>query len=189
MVVIIFAARFFTARRARHGVPLAPQEKAADVKKEYRKGGAAFFYPAGWQIHDIPAAGDFISVQVFDAQDNIVFVAGSRTARDDMKAGKPLYEKEITLDGVKGVERQWENEKSGMITIRADNLQFAGRYYRFEMFADVSRKAKAERAWRDILDSARFVQAESEGIEAKPQVKVKKVCIPSGSECENIEPK
>ncbi len=167
VIVILFAAHFI-ARRAEKPAPAAPQEKPAPQKAEYRKGGAAFSYPALWQVNDIPAVGDFISVQAFDAKDNIVFVASSQKARNDPKAGKPLYEKEITLDGVNGVERQWENEKSGMTVLRADNLHFAGRYYRFEMFAVISRKIKAERIWKDILDSVRFVRAENEGIEAAP---------------------
>lgn len=173
-VGVIALAVSFSARRAKKIAPFLPQEKAVPVKKEYRKGGAAFSYPAGWQVNDIPAAGDFISVQAFDAEDNIVFVASSQKARNDAKAGKPLYEKEITLDGVKGILRQWENEKSGMVVWRADNLQFANRYYRFEMFAAVSRKVKAERAWQDILDSVRFMQTENENIEAKPQAKSEK---------------
>ncbi|MBI3685144.1 hypothetical protein HY250_01950 [Candidatus Azambacteria bacterium] len=170
VVVTTLTAMGFLLYRTSRLVPPQSFENAVLAKAKYIKGKTSFFYPAQWQLNDIPAAQDFISVQAYESVDAIVFVASSSKIFDAAKVnGKASEEKDITLDGVKGKERMWENATSGAIVFRADNLKFADRYYRFEMFADVSHKTKAERAWKDILDSVRFVRGEEGGIEAKPK--------------------
>lgn len=151
-------------------------KKAADLgqiktktEAKYAKGSVTFFYPADWQANDIPAAEGMISVQVSDPKDMIVFVASSnRSYGDPAVNGDLKYDKEITLGGVKGKERLWEDAKTQIAVFRADGFRFQDRYYRFEMFSNLSRKVKAENVWRGILASTKFAETEQEKIEAKP---------------------
>lgn len=140
------------------------------AEAKYTKGSVAFFYPADWQMSDIPAMEGMISAQVSDPKDMIVFVASSNRAYGDPKVNGDLkYDKEITLGGVAGKERLWEDAKTQSAIFRADGFRFQDRYYRFEMFSNLSRKVKAENVWRSILASVKFSESEKEAIEAKPE--------------------
>lgn len=120
-------------------------------------------------MNDIPAAEGMISAQVSDPKDMIVFVASSNRSYGDPKVnGEIKYNKDITLGGVAGKERLWEDMNSQAAIFRADNFRFQDRYYRFEMFSNLSRKVKAEKVWREILDSVRFAESNKEEIKAEP---------------------
>ncbi|MEK7493575.1 MAG: hypothetical protein AAB630_00300 [Patescibacteria group bacterium] len=153
-------------------VPMAPQvaEKVGIAQAKYIKGSTSFFYPALWQENDIPALPGLISVQVVDPKDGIVLVASSgEKLNDSQVTGTLVREENITVGGIVGKERRWENAESQAVVFRADDLQFEGKYYRFEMFGTLSRKVKMQSAWEDMLKSVRFEKGREEGITAKPQ--------------------
>ena len=145
-------------------------EKIVTAQAKYIKGGAAFFYPASWQVNDIPASQGMISVQVVDPEDSIVLVASSAEKMSDSEVnGTLVREEDITVGGITGKERRWENMKSQTVIFRADNLKFEGKQYRFEMFGAFSRKVKMEREWDAIIKSVQFEKGSEEGIIASPQ--------------------
>ncbi|MEK7488209.1 MAG: hypothetical protein AAB598_02705 [Patescibacteria group bacterium] len=145
-------------------------EKIVTAQAKYIKGGAAFFYPSAWQVNDIPASPGMISVQVVDSEDGIVLVASSAEKMSDSEvSGTLVREGNITVGGIAGKERRWENIKSQTVIFRADNLKFEGKQYRFELFGTLSRKVKMERAWDGIMKSVQFEKRSEEGITATPQ--------------------
>jgi len=165
--IVVGALLYRNARLSKQADDLGKIKTKTEAK--YAKGSVAFFYPADWLVNDIPAAEGMISAQVSDPKDMIVFVASSNRAYGDPKVNGDLkYDKEITLAGAQGKERLWEDQKSQAVIFRADGFRFQDRYYRFEMFSNLSRKVKAENIWRDILASVKFSESEKEGIEAKP---------------------
>ena len=111
-----------------------------------------------------------ISVQVVDSEDGIVLVASSAEKMSDSEvSGTLVREGNITVGGIAGKERRWENIKSQTVIFRADNLKFEGKQYRFELFGTLSRKVKMERAWDGIMKSVQFEKRSEEGITATPQ--------------------
>lgn len=149
---------------------MVKDEKIGTAQAKYSKGGAAFFYPASWEVNDIPASPGMISVQVIDPENGIVLVASSADTLNDSKVnGTMVREENITVGGVAGKERRWENMKSQTVIFRADNIAFEGKQYRFEMFGTLSRKVRMERAWDTIITSVRFEKGGEEGITATPQ--------------------
>ena len=166
--IVVGALWYKNSRLSRQAVDLGQVKTKAEAK--YAKGSVAFFYPADWLVNDIPAAEGMISAQVSDPKDMIVFVASSNRAYGDPKVNGDLeYDKEISLAGAQGKERLWEDQKSQTVIFRADGFRFQERYYRFEMFSNLSRKVKAENVWRGTLASVKFSESEKESIEAKPE--------------------
>lgn len=152
--------------------PMAPKvaEKVVIAQAKYIKGNASFFYPAEWQENDIPAPPGFISVQVVDQKDGIVLVASSgEKLNDSQVTGTLVRDESVTVGGVIGKERRWENTESQAVVFRADGLQFEGKYYRFEMFGVLNRKVKMQSAWEDMMKSVRFEKGIEGGITASPQ--------------------
>ncbi|MEK7519625.1 MAG: hypothetical protein AAB581_00045 [Patescibacteria group bacterium] len=150
--------------------PSALQHPGVAQQAKYAKGSIGFFYPSAWITNDIPASGDLISVQLMSPEDTIVFVASSDMKLNDYKVdGTLTSEKEVTIGGVTGKERVWENGKSQTVVFRADNLKFQDRFFRLELFTVQSRKVKAERYWRDILTTVKFSETVQGTIEANPQ--------------------
>ena len=148
-------------------MPQAPKaaENVVIAQAKYSKRNTSFFYPARWQENDIPALPGFISVQVVDLEDGIVLVASSGEKVNDFQVtGTLVRDESITVGGVVGKERRWENGESQAVVFRADDLKFEGKYYRFEMFGAMSRKVKMEREWESILKSRRKEEERS----AKP---------------------
>lgn len=163
------ATVFFLYRKMAPSLPKAG-EKAVVAQAKYSKGNTSFFYPALWRENDIPASSGFISVQVADPEDSIVVVASSGEKLNDYKVTGTLQREEnITVGGVSGKERRWENEKSQAVVFRADDLKFEGKQYRFEMFGTLSRKVKMEHEWEGILKSVRFEKGNEKEITATPQ--------------------
>lgn len=170
MIIAVLAAVSFLAYRGSQIAPPPEAKEQAPARAKYTKGKVAFFYPTHWQLVDMPAQSDLITVQVFDPKENIVFVAISKsTFNESVAGGELLSEKELTLDGVKGRERIWQNDKTGVAVFRADKFEFADRFYGFELVTNVSRKTKSERLWQEIMASVKFDHSEEEGIEAMPQ--------------------
>lgn len=168
VVAVVLVVGFLGLQSSRLKPP-ASLDEAAPAKAKFVKGKTAFFYPADWQLKDVPLSGGLISVQVNDPDDFIVFIASSNTIAEKANVkGVLAYEKELALAGVKGKERLWEDAKADTVVFRADGFEFEKRFYRFELFTVASRKTKAERVWREILDSVQFISGE-EGIEAIPQ--------------------
>ena len=149
----------------------APEVPAEPVvaRAQYAKGNASFLYPAMWKQNDIPTSPGFISVQVYDPAEGIVFVASSSEKEDDPSVGGVLVKDgDITAGGVSGKERIWENDKTLAVVMRADKIVFAGRAYRFEMFGHLSRKVPMQKHWSDIMSSITFAESETEEIQAAP---------------------
>lgn len=178
LILIALAAILFIASCAavfflyRAVTPLAPKggEKAVIAQAKYIKGSTSFFYPALWQENDIPTSPGMISVQVVDPEDSIVLVVSSAEKLNDSTVnGALVREEDITVGGIAGKERRWENRESQTIVFRADDLQFEKKYYRFEMFGMLSRKVKMEREWDIIVKSVQFQKGSEEGITATPQ--------------------
>lgn len=143
------------------------EDKTETPQAKYIKGNVAFLYPAKWKENDIVTAPGFISVQVVDLEDTIVFVASSGEKLNDNKInGEITDERDVTVGGISGKERRWENEKSQAVVFRADNIQFENKYYRFEMFGMMSRKIKMEQAFEKIIQSVKFEKGAGEGIQA-----------------------
>lgn len=137
--------------------------------KVFSKGQVSFSYPREWELKDIPTVEGLISVQVFDPKENVVFVASSNDKFSDSEVkGDLKYEKELTLDNVKGKERAWESKETQSVIYRAGGFEFQKRHYRFEMFSSLSRKLLAEQRWREILASVNFAESAAEGIKAEP---------------------
>ncbi|MBI5913309.1 hypothetical protein HY839_02610 [Candidatus Azambacteria bacterium] len=169
LFVAACVAVFFLYRAV---VPTAPKagEKVVVAQAKYIKGNASFFYPAQWHENDIPASPGMISVQVVDTEDSIVFVASSAEKLNDPKmSGTLVREESITVGGIFGKERRWENMESQTVVFRADDVRFERKYYRFEMFGTLSRKVKMESEWENILRSVQFEKGSEEGITATPQ--------------------
>lgn len=141
----------------------------AVARAQYAKGNASFSYPASWGQNDIPTSPGFISVQVYDEKDGIVFVAtSSKEENDSAVDGTVVRDADIMVGGISGKERIWENDKTQAVVMRADRIAFSGRAYRFEMFGHLSRKIPMERYWNEIMSSVRFAESETEEIEAAP---------------------
>ena len=148
--------------------PESPSEQVA-ARAQYVKGNASFSYPATWHQNDIPTSPGFISVQLYDVGDGIVFVASSNEEESDPQVdGTVTRDAAIIVGGISGKERAWENEKTQAVVLRADQITFGGRAYRFEMFGQLSRKVLMEKYWRDIVSSVQFAEAQEEGIIAAP---------------------
>ena len=77
-------------------------------------------------------------------------------------SGTLVREEDITVGGIAGKERRWENRESQTVIFRADNLKFEGKQYRFEMFGAFSRKVKMEREWESIMKSVQFEKGSEE---------------------------
>jgi|SRR3989344_1523765 len=173
LVAVLFLAAcgavFFLYFKVVSMVPKAA-ERVGVAQAKYIKGNASFFYPALWQENDISAPPGLISVQVVDSKDGIVLVASSGEKLNDSKVnGVLVREESITVGGIVGKERRWENTESQTVVFRADDLQFEGKYYRFEMFGTLSRKVKMESEWENILKSVRFEKGAKEGVIVSPQ--------------------
>ena len=169
LLVAVCGVVFFLIQKI---TPPAPTggEKIVTAQAKYIKGGAAFFYPASWQVNDIPASPGMISVQVVDPEDSIVLVASSAEKMSDSEVNGTLVREEgITVGGIAGKERRWENMKSQTVIFRADDLKFEEKQYRFELFGAFSRKVKMERVWDAIIKSVQFEKGIKEGIIATPQ--------------------
>lgn len=146
------------------------QENIPPAPLIYSKGDVSFTYPGDWKTNDIPASAGMISVQLSDPKDFIVFVASSAKTFTDIKMkGKPQYRKNTELDGVKGTEQLWQDDKMQTAIFRADRLEFQKRFYRFEMFTNRSRQVKADRIWKDILTSVKFATSTQDAIQAVPK--------------------
>lgn len=172
-VAVLFLAvcvAVFFLYRAMPPLPPKTGERVIVAQAKYIKGNASFFYPAQWRENDIPASPGLISVQVVDEEDGIVFVASSAEKMSDSKVNGTLVRDEsIAVGAVAGKERRWENMESQVVVFRADDLQFEGKQYRFEMFGMMSRKVKMEGYWQEMLGSVRFEKGDEEGIKASPQ--------------------
>ncbi len=166
-VILLFAVVLYQGMQRKEpqkqeNIPIAPLI--------YNKGGVSFAYPGDWNIADIPASTDMISVQISDPHDFIVFVASSAKTYSDIKMKeKPQVQKDIELGGVKGTEKLWLDDKKQTVILRADHLEFQDRFYRFEMFTNRSRQVKAERVWKEIVDSIQFASSTKDTIQATPQ--------------------
>src|SRR3972149_6110730 len=161
--IVVGALWYKNSRLSKRAADLGQVKTKAEAK--YAKGSVAFFYPADWLVNDIPAAEGMISAQVSDPKDMIVFVASSNRAYGNPKGNGYLKDdKEVTLAGTHGKERLWEDQKSQAVIFRADGFRFQERYYRFEMFSNLSRKVKAEHVWPGILASVNFSVSETERI-------------------------
>lgn len=166
-VILLFAAVLYQdvnkqAPQKKENIPLAPLV--------YNKGGVSFTYPGDWEMKDIPADTGMISVQVTDPDDFIVVVASSANTFTDIKMkGKPQYQKDIELNGIKGTEQLWQDDKTQTVILRADHLKFQNRFYRFEMFTNRSRQVKADRIWKDVLASVKFATSTQDTIQALPK--------------------
>lgn len=148
--------------------PEGPREQIV-ARAQYAKGNASFLYPAVWRQNDIPTSPGFISVQLYDPENGVVFVASSNEKESDpLVDGTVTRDAGIVVGGISGKERAWENEKTQAVVLRADHISFAGRAYRFEMFGQLSRKVLMEKYWRDIVSSVQFAEAHEEGIIAAP---------------------
>lgn len=148
--------------------PARPAEPVI-ARAQYTKGNASFLYPAAWKQNDIPTSPGFISVQVYDPAEGIVFVASSSEKEDDPRVdGALTKDADITTGGVLGKERIWENDKTLAVVMRADKIAFNGRHYRFEMFGHLSRKVLMQNYWKDIMSSVQFAESETEAIQAAP---------------------
>lgn len=167
LVILLFAAALYQSVNKQ-----APQkqENIPPAPLTYNKGDVSFTYPGDWKTNDIPASAGMISVQVSDPKDFIVFVASSAKTFTDIKMkGKPQYQKDTELDGVKGIERLWQDDKTQTAILRADHLEFQKRFYRFEMFTNRSRQVKADRIWKDVLASVQFATSTQDTIQAVPK--------------------
>lgn len=148
--------------------PKAPAELVV-ARAQYAKGNASFLYPAMWKQNDIPTSPGFISVQVYDPTEGIVFVASSSAEESDPHVDGALVKNaDIAVGGISGKERIWENDKTLAVVMRTDKIMFAGRAYRFEMFGHLSRKVPMQKYWSDIMSSITFSESESEEIQAAP---------------------
>lgn len=148
--------------------PVRPTEPVI-ARAQYTKGNASFLYPAAWKQNDIPTSPGFISVQVYDPENSIVFVASSNQEENDSHVdGVLTYDADIIVGGVSGRERTWENDKTLAVVMRADKIAFNDRHYRFEMFGHLSRKVLMQNYWKDIMSSMEFAESETEDIQAAP---------------------
>jgi len=167
VVVLVIIGLLFTVRH--QPSPITQQEQPIP-KVEYSKGEASFFYPGDWKLEDATTTPGFISAAVYDPVDFLVFTATSNPKPSSYKPGGTLsYEKDVTLDGVSGKERMWEDAKTKTVTYRADGFEFVNRSYFFELFATVTRKTKADYEWNDILSSVKFATSTQETIQAQPK--------------------
>ncbi len=163
-------AALYLNKSVKPQAPTAQQAPSAPAPRQYSKGNVSFSYPANWKTNDIPASPGLISVQVYDPDDFIVFVASSGTTLNDYKVnGELQYEKDAMIGGISGRERLWEDDKSKTAIFRADDFEFQKRFYRFEMFTSRSREVKAQKIWEDILASVKFTESKDDAIQATPK--------------------
>lgn len=167
-IVLLVVVAIFLSRREATPSPVA--QNTPIPKVEYNKGEASFFYPGDWKLSDQPVAPGFISAAVYDPVDFMVFTATSNPKPSAYKPNGTLdYKKDMTLGGVDGTERMWEDAKTKTVTFRADGFVFQHRSYYFELFTTATRKTKAEYEWKDILSSVKFATSTQETIQAKPK--------------------
>lgn len=168
VVAVVIVVGFLGLQSSRLKPPTALDD-VAPAKAKFVSGKTSFFYPAQWQLKELPADKGLISVQVSDPEDVIVLIASSNTISEkaDVK-GTLVYEKDLQLAEVKGKEYVWEDSKADTVVFRADGFEFEKRFYKFELFTVASRKTKAEQIWREVIDSVQFIST-GQGIEAKPR--------------------